>query len=453
MIFHMAEYLRNRGYIKGVDISNWQPKINYQALKNAGVEVVIMKATESNFYKDKYMDQHYNNCKALGMKVGFYHFFRCNKPAKEQAQFFINTIAGKSYDVKLVLDIESAEGQSKSTVTSMAREFLEEVKRLTGTDPMVYTFTSFANSYLDSSLSSYAKWIAHYSPMQPNPCSICDSNSWDGFQFASDGLIANSGYDNLDINEFKPSIFLNSQPVSTNPGQSVAVFKPVSSTGLSWNYNYDPQILELQKLLNAKGKGFNLTEDGKMGDKTYLALKNYTFDVGDRGELCRWIQHRLNSMGFNAGIEDGIIGQNSKAAIERFQAKYGLGQGYMGGTDFYYLCKDPVSGSAGQTTTPSNFNAHLRDLQSAYNHDYGKNILVDGKRGNQVEDMLNSLCLKVGSTGQCVGWLQCRVGANIDDKFGNQTKAKVMEFQRNHGLTVDGSAGQNTFNKLLEIYR
>ena len=106
-----------------------------------------------------------------------------------------------------------------------------------------------------------------------------------------------------------------------------------------------------------------------------------------------------------------------------------------------------------QTNNTSTVNLHLRDLQSAYNHDYGQNIYVDGIRGQQVENMLNRLCLRVGSRGYCVGWLQCRVGAKIDDIFGNETKNKVMEFQRNNSLVVDGIAGRNTFNKLLEIYR
>ena len=100
----MAEYLRDRGFLKGVDISNWQPNINYQALKNAGVEIAIIKATEANYYKDPYMTKHYNGCKSVGIKVGFYHFFRCNVDAKAQAQYFVNYIQGKSYDVKLVLD-------------------------------------------------------------------------------------------------------------------------------------------------------------------------------------------------------------------------------------------------------------------------------------------------------------------------------------------------------------
>lgn len=450
----MAEYLRNRGFIRGVDISNWQPNINYRALKDAGVEIVIMKASESNYYRDKCLDQHYNGCKAQGMKVGFYHFFRCDKNATEQARFFVNCIQGKAYDVKLVLDIESNEGKNKATVTAMAREFLQEVQRLTGTEPMIYTYTGFANSYLDSSLACYPVWIAHYSPLNPNPCSLCDSNGWDGFQFASDGVIANSGYPRLDINEFKSSVFLDGKTVSTSGGTVVSQPKQ-NSNGRTWSNQYDSQILELQKILNEKGKGFNLVEDGIMGENTYKAICNYSFDNGDRGDLCQWVQKRLNSMGFNCGNPDGIIGTNTVNAIHTWQRANGLGEGTMYGSDFYYFCKSPVSGSQASTTTnSSNVNLHLRDLQGAYNADYGRSILVDGIRGKQTEQMLNEICLKVGDGHKnVISWLQCRVGTSIDGIFGNNTKNAVMNFQRQHGLIVDGIAGKNTFNKLLEIYK
>ena len=450
----MAEYLRNRGNIRGVDISNWQPNINYRALKDAGVEIVIMKASESNYYRDKCLDQHYNGCKAQGMKVGFYHFFRCDKNATEQARFFVNCIQGKAYDVKLVLDIESNEGQNKATVTAMAREFLQEVQRLTGTEPMIYTYTGFANSYLDSSLACYPVWIAHYSPLNPNPCSLCDSNGWDGFQFASDGVIANSGYPRLDINEFKSSVYVNGKTVSTSGGTVVSQPKQ-NSNGRTWSNQYDSQILELQKILNGKGKGFNLVEDGIMGENTYKAICNYSFDNGDRGDLCQWVQKRLNSMGFNCGNPDGIIGTNTVNAIHAWQRANGLGEGTMYGSDFYYFCKSPVSGSQASTTTnSSNVNLHLRDLQGAYNADYGKSILVDGIRGKQTEQMLNEICLKVGDGHKnVISWLQCRVGTSIDGIFGNNTKNAVMNFQRQHGLVVDGIAGKNTFNKLLEVYK
>lgn len=100
------------------------------------------------------------------------------------------------------------------------------------------------------------------------------------------------------------------------------------------------------------------------------------------------------------------------------------------------------------------FNAHLRDLQGAYNRDYNRNIYVDGIRGQQTEAMLNEICLSVGNNKHNVtSWLQLRVGASVDGIFGQGTKEAVMYFQRTNGLTVDGVAGRNTFNKLLEIFK
>ena len=446
----MAEYLRDRGFLKGVDVSNWQPNINYQALKNAGVEIAIIKATEANYYKDPYMEKHYNGCKSVGIKVGFYHFFRCNVDAKTQAQYFVNYIQGKSYDVKLVLDIESTEGQSKSTITNMARTFLEEVQRLTGTQPMIYTYTSFANSYLDSSLACYPVWIAQYSPLNPNPCSLCDSNGWDGFQFASDGLIANSGYTNLDINEFKPSVYVNGQTVSTSGGN-------VQSNNVNnGTIKYSNDVLELQKILNSKGHG--LVEDGLYGSKTSSAVKCYTIELFDRGNLTKWVQDSLNKLGCDCGYADGYAEQPTMDGIARFQKAHSLGIGRLGSEDWDYLVNDLINNNTQNNSqvsqTYTSFNAHLRDLQDAYNKDYGRSILVDGIRGQQVEQMLNEICLSVNDTHHnVVAWLQIRVGTSPDGIFGNNTKNAVINFQRSNGLTVDGIAGKNTFNKLLEIYK
>ena len=102
---------------------------------------------------------------------------------------------------------------------------------------------------------------------------------------------------------------------------------------------------------------------------------------------------------------------------------------------------------------PSNYNAHLKDLQQAYNNQYGKNIYVDGIRGNQTEEMLKTILLKVGSRGDVVGWVQCRTGAGIDNIYGQETENKVKEFQQNNGLTVDGVVGYNTLNRLLDLFK
>lgn len=66
--------------------------------------------------------------------------------------------------------------------------------------------------------------------------------------------------------------------------------------------------------------------------------------------------------------------------------------------------------------------------------------------------------LRVGDAGQDVRALQDVLNFQIrrlaplavDGKFGPQTKARVVEFQRSNGLAADGVAGHNTNDKLFE---
>lgn len=104
-----------------------------------------------------------------------------------------------------------------------------------------------------------------------------------------------------------------------------------------WDYKYDSMIADLQQILNAKGH--SLAVDGKAGDQTYNAVKNYTINNGDSGPLTKWVQQRLTSVGCPCGAIDGIAGDKTMAAIQSFQGYYQLGTGYLGGADWYYMIR------------------------------------------------------------------------------------------------------------------
>lgn len=104
-----------------------------------------------------------------------------------------------------------------------------------------------------------------------------------------------------------------------------------------WTYNKDEDITKLQKILN--NKGAKLTVDGIAGDNTYNAVSKYTINFLDRGELTAWVQARLNKLGFDCGVADGIAGSRTMSGIKEFQLANNLGTGYLGGTDWYYLIK------------------------------------------------------------------------------------------------------------------
>lgn len=94
-------------------------------------------------------------------------------------------------------------------------------------------------------------------------------------------------------------------------------------------------ISELQTLLNAKGH--KLAVDNIIGPKTLAAVKSYTIEQGDRGELVRWVQIRLKALGYDCGAADGIAGPVTMAAIAAWQRAHRLGEGYLGGGDWDVL--------------------------------------------------------------------------------------------------------------------
>ncbi len=59
---------------QGIDVSNWQGYIDYAQVRASGIEVVYMKSSQGSHIKDAYFDINYENAKANGLKVGFYHF-------------------------------------------------------------------------------------------------------------------------------------------------------------------------------------------------------------------------------------------------------------------------------------------------------------------------------------------------------------------------------------------
>lgn len=96
-------------------------------------------------------------------------------------------------------------------------------------------------------------------------------------------------------------------------------------------------IISLQKTLNAGGA--NLVVDGIVGNKTLSAVKKYTIANGDTGNLIKWVQNRLNQLGYNCGLADGVVGQKTMSAIYEWQKANGLNCGNLYGSDWNILLK------------------------------------------------------------------------------------------------------------------
>lgn len=121
--------------------------------------------------------------KTAGLLIGAYHYLDNSvttaEAAKAAAKMFHNAIqsAGVKFDLPPVLDYESkSSGLSVSGATVVAKAFLEEIKRLTGVTPILYTYPAFIGNF--SGLSQYPLWIARYSTQTP-----VDASGWKRWEF------------------------------------------------------------------------------------------------------------------------------------------------------------------------------------------------------------------------------------------------------------------------------
>lgn len=201
----------------GMDVSSYQGYINYDAVKNDGIQYVYIKATEGTWYTDRYLRYNYENAKRVGIKVGFYHFVRARNEegARREARYFANAISGMEPDCRLAMDFEIFGDLSYFEVNNLSKIFLEETKRLTGKDMVIYSNTNSAINVFSRELASqYPLWVAHYGVSKP-----ADNgkwNSWVGFQYTSTGRL-NGINGNVDLDRFTKEILLDSSEISPVP--------------------------------------------------------------------------------------------------------------------------------------------------------------------------------------------------------------------------------------------
>ena len=192
---------------EGVDVSNHQEDIDWEAVANAGIEVAIIKASEGVDFTDPYFEANYEGAKAAGLKVGFYHFVTAVtvEQAREEANFFASIISGKEIDVKLVMDFEQFGDLSVEQINEIALAFAEEVESLTGYPVMVYSNANNATNVFDESLTKYSLWIAQYDGNEPSNEVIWDT--WAGWQYTDTGSVDGVTGD-VDLNIFNDGIFI-----------------------------------------------------------------------------------------------------------------------------------------------------------------------------------------------------------------------------------------------------
>ena len=168
----------------GIDVSEYQPSVDWQQVKNAGIDFAIIRVgyrgygEEGRLVEDAMFKSHIEGALEAGLEVGVYFFSQALNKAEtiEEAEFVMDRIRNYEITYPVVFDTEEIKEETartsdldKEQYTQNCITFCDAVKDA-GYTSMIYANMKWMAYTLDlEKLTNYAKWYADYEPKPQCP--------------------------------------------------------------------------------------------------------------------------------------------------------------------------------------------------------------------------------------------------------------------------------------------
>ncbi|MCZ0900760.1 GH25 family lysozyme, partial [Microcoleus sp. HI-ES] len=129
--------------IRGIDVSDYQPNVNWPAVARDGIAFAFVKSTEGATFVAQTFARNWAAMKAAGIQRGAYHFFQPASSIQGQIDLFLKTVKLEAGDLPPVLDVETTGGLSADQLCDRAAIWLEAVEKATLMRPIIYTYPGF----------------------------------------------------------------------------------------------------------------------------------------------------------------------------------------------------------------------------------------------------------------------------------------------------------------------
>ena len=183
----------------GIDVSSHQGSIDWNKVKNDGVEFVILRVGFRGYgpsgllRNDARFEEYYDGARSVGLPIGVYFFSQAINEAEaiEEANLMLNATQGKQIDLGYVYDLEDisydsarTDNMSASQWTKNAVAFLNTIDKA-GKKGILYTNMNwYRTKYYIDKLYKWDIWLAQYGTK--NPSFPYEFNIW---QFSENGRV------------------------------------------------------------------------------------------------------------------------------------------------------------------------------------------------------------------------------------------------------------------------
>ena len=239
----------------GIDVSQFQGNIDFEKVKEDGIEIVYIRAGAGNDFKDPKFEVNYSKAKNVGLKIGFYYSMTAasESEAISQAQFFSGLVSGKEADARLALDYSLPRYATTAQINSWTLTFINKVEELTEKECMLYTDAFGAKTVYSQEVADRVPlWVAQYGVIEPEDNGKW--SSWVGFQYSDTGRINGISGD-VDLDKFTEDVLLSDS--SKIPGEKPDVHRETKLIQITVEKGdtlsriaskYDTTVSELVKL-------------------------------------------------------------------------------------------------------------------------------------------------------------------------------------------------------------
>lgn len=190
--------------IKMIDVSSHNGTINWQQVKDSGVQFVMIRSSYGWFYRDNYLDTNVRGCETVGLPYGLYHYSYATNldQAKIEVDNFLALANNYRPTLPLCLDMEDADGwkarngnPSNAMLTEICDYFGKRIEQESKNKYfLLYANLDYFKNKLDGArLNRYDKWLAQWYVSAP----AIKCGAW---QYGANGRVPGIN-GNVDMNE------------------------------------------------------------------------------------------------------------------------------------------------------------------------------------------------------------------------------------------------------------
>ena len=213
---------------KGIDISEHNGNIDFEKVKQNGIEFVIIRlgwvGNKNNHTIDKKFNEYYLQAKQAGLKIGFYVYSDCKslEAISSGADWVLDNLENKEFDLPIFLDLEDSSiiECGKENLSEQAIQFCTILQNLGFKSGIYANKDWFLNKLNINKLLDYKIWLAEWNGKENHTLGF----KVDLWQYSSNGEI-NGISGKVDLNKCLCNCISENNKIENGVDEEVKVYQ------------------------------------------------------------------------------------------------------------------------------------------------------------------------------------------------------------------------------------